>query len=374
MRADNGAFQRTRSPILFAGVGALVLTAGFALLLAGVVVHAASKHSHAPLITVGAVLAVAGVVFGVVTLALFAFRGTARRMPPNDGWQGPTTPINPPGVPSNWRPATAPMPVPVPSGPMPSGPMAPRAARPQAPNGPGYVAPPAFGAGAGPGPGPGHPDYPDYGGRPGPVPGAPGPAPSGRPSPVPSGSGPIPSGSGPVPGGGPRPPWPQPFAASGPSASPAQPQRRAAPLDPTSVYSPGGLIGPPGSRDETPHVPGHEFESFQPPAPTPVNGDYAEVLHEARPEPSRPRPPHDLPLMPLAPPAVFVYRDANDPATPAGPGVPAGPSGFGAPVGPDGFGAPGGFGGPARAAPSPDASRGPFEPLTKSPDADGASD
>jgi hypothetical protein len=65
--------------------------------------------------------------------------------------------------------------------------------------------------------------------------------------------------------------------------------------------------------------------------------------------------------MPTATPDIFVYRDAE---------TPGGPPGFGGPGGPPGTGGPGGGG----AAPAPDAARGPFEPLTKSSDADGISD
>ena len=64
MRGDNLAPRRR--PILLAGVGALVLTTGFALLLAGAVLRVATKHSHGSLITVGAGLAVAGVVLGEI--------------------------------------------------------------------------------------------------------------------------------------------------------------------------------------------------------------------------------------------------------------------------------------------------------------------
>lgn len=97
-------------------------------------------------------------------------------------------------------------------------------------------------------------------------------------------------------------------------------QRRAAPLDPTSVYSPGGLIGGPardGRRDDGPVTPGHEFEHGSPAAAARVNEqsetpEYGEVIHA---EPRRPsRPPRDVPLMPMATPeaaAVFVYRDSG---------------------------------------------------------------
>jgi len=121
-------------------------------------------------------------------------------------------------------------------------------------------------------------------------------------------------------------------------------------LDPTSVYSPGGLVGPPGGvRDDTSRAPGHEFDTAAPVAPPTVDAEYAEVVHEERPEPPRHLPPRDVPLMPVATPEAFVYRDTDNPDGSAGEGDS------------------GGSGGSAvHSAP-----RGPFEPLVRSADTDG---
>lgn len=126
-------------------------------------------------------------------------------------------------------------------------------------------------------------------------------------------------------------------------------------MDPTSVYSPGGLVGPPGGvRDDTSRAPGHEFDPAAPVAPPAVDADYAdyaEVVHEERPQPPRHQPPRDVPLMPVATPEAFVYRDTDNPDNPDGSAGDGGSGGTG--------------GSPVQKAP-----RGPFEPLVKSADTD----
>lgn len=268
MRGDNVALGRGRGPVPLVAFGALLLTAGFLLLLASLVLRTADKHSSfGSLTSAGAILAVAGVAFGLVTLTLFwlAKAVTGRRRSdhndagypvqaaaippgtwPSAGQFSPAQhPVGPPaGVPNAWRPA--PGPARARTGGFPAAPSAPKAN--------GYQFPP-----------------PGFGGDPG------------------------------------RRQQPRPFVPPPPAAA----ERRAAPLDPTSVYSPGGLIGPPSRderRDDGPVTPGHEFGSWG--AEQPDGPEYAEVLHQ---EPQRPA--RDVPLMPVAPPepaAMFVYRDSGD--------------------------------------------------------------
>jgi hypothetical protein len=346
VRADDVTYRRARGPILLAGVGAVVLSAGLALLLLGLVLRVSTRHSQGSLTTGGVALAVAGVVFGVATLTLFAF-GKAR----NDDRRRPRVTTSLIGVPAgpggpgspgfSGGPGFSGAPGGWPPGPVAPGPAAPAAFG----AGPGYGASPGYGADPGYGAGPGYAAETGYGAGHGY--GA-GPSYGAGPG-YGAGSG-YDAGSGPAPGGGPRPPWPKPFAASGP-AGPAQPQsqRRAAPLDPTSVYSPGGLVGPSGGvRDDTSRAPGHEFDTAAPVAPPTVDADYAdyaEVVHEERPQSPRHQPPRDVPLMPVATPEAFVYRDTDNPDGSAGEGGPGGSAVHNAP-------------------------RGPFEPLVKSADTD----
>ena len=329
MRGDDVALRRGRGPISFAAVGAMLLTAGFLLLLASLVLQTADKHSFGSLTIAGALLAVAGVAFGVVTLTLFGL-GKAitarRRSDHNDaGYPIQATSISPGTWPSvgQFSPsqfATSHHP----DGQHFNG----QFANGQHPDGQHFNGQFANGQHPDGQPGRQFPRPPVsrpnvWRPAPGPAPARPAaftPVPSapqanGYPSPPPGFGGGLASHN-PGPHSGPaRQQQPRPFVPQPPAAA----ERRAAPLDPTSVYSPGGLIGGPsrdGRRDDGPVTPGHEFDhdsrgKEQPDGPE--YEDYAEVVHE---EPRRPsRPPRDVPLMPMAPPepaAMFVYRDPGD--------------------------------------------------------------
>lgn len=404
MRADDMTSGRARGPILPVVACAVLLTAGLLLLLASLVLHVATKRTFGLVTEAGEVLCVAGVAFGIAILTLYTLGKVVtgrRRVGRNDGdyspIDDPRSPVRegvrPPARGGNGRPV------------YPS-------------SGPGYPAAPrefGYGSSAAPDPRAGH--APGYGY---PREDARHPengrfredtrsredarfraeprsredarfraeprsreearfredarlyeAPRGREETRLQTDGTQrqdqrPRGNARPPSSGVRQPAPNRHGAhqQGPNQPGSQGQgvprsasRRAAPLDPTGVYSPGGLIGPPRDvRAEAPHTPGHEFDSAAPVArdayPGTDDAEYAEVVHAERthrpasqpPKPQPPKPQGSKPQGQQPPagepaPEVFVYRDLDDPAATT----------------------------PGR----PDAgqeTRGPFEPLVKSGD------